>query len=52
MINFYRRFLPYATTIQTLLHDVLSGPKFKGSHLVTWNEALVAAFNECKASLP
>jgi len=51
MLNFYRHFLPHAATIQAPLHDVLSGPKFKGSHPVTWNDALVAAFNECKASL-
>jgi len=51
MLNFYRCFLPQAATIQAPLHDVLSGPKVKGSHPVTWNDALVAAFNECKASL-
>jgi len=36
-------------TIQAPLHDVLSGTKVKGSHLVTWSEALVSEFNECKA---
>ena len=51
MLNFYRHLLPYAPTIQDPLHDVLSGPKAKGSHPVTWNDALVAAFNECKVSL-
>jgi len=51
MLNFYRCFLPHAATIQAPLHDALSGPKVKGSHPVTWNDTLVAAFNECKASL-
>ena len=51
MLNFYRRFLPHAATIQAPLHDDLSDPKVKGSHPVTWTDALVAAFNECKASL-
>jgi len=51
MLNFYRRFLPHAATIQAPLQDVLSGPKVKGSHPVTWTDALVSAFNECKASL-
>ena len=51
MLNFYRRFLPNAATIQAPLHDALSGPKVKGSHPVTWNDTLVAAFNECKTNL-
>ena len=51
MLNFYRRFLPHAATIQAPLHDALSGPKVKGSYPVTWNDTLVAAFNECKTSL-
>ena len=51
MLNFYRRFLPHAASSQAPLHEVLSGPKVKGSHPVTWTDALVAAFNECKASL-
>ena len=51
MLNFYRRFLPHATTIQAPLHDLLSGSKVKGSHPVTWTDALVAAFNERKSSL-
>jgi len=51
MLNFYRRFLPHAATIQAPLNDVLSGPKVKGSHPVTWKNELVAAFNQCQASL-
>ena len=51
MLNFYRRFLPHAATTQAPLHDVLSGPKFKGSHPITWTPELHKAFKECKASL-
>jgi hypothetical protein len=51
MLNFYLRFVPHAASSQAPLHDVLSGPKFKGSYPVTWSDALVAAFDECKASL-
>jgi len=51
LLNFYRRFLPPAATIQASHHDVLFGPKFKGSHPVNCDNTLVAAFNECKASL-
>jgi len=51
MLNFYRRFLPHAATIQVPLHDALSGPEFNGSHPFTWNDTLVAAFVECKASM-
>jgi len=51
MLNFYRRFLPHAATTQAPLHNVLSGPKVKGSLPVTWTDSLLAAFNECKASL-
>jgi hypothetical protein len=36
MLNFYLRFLSHASSIQARLHDVLSGPKFRGSHLATW----------------
>jgi hypothetical protein len=51
ILNFYRLFLPKAASIQAPVHDVLSGPKVNGSHPVTWTEALLTAFNECKASL-
>jgi cleavage and polyadenylation specificity factor subunit 1 len=51
MLNFYRHFLPHAASSQAPLHDVLSGPKVKGSHPVTWTDALATAFKECKASL-
>jgi hypothetical protein len=51
MLNFYRRFLPNAASLQAPLHDVLSGPRVKGSHPITWTAALDKAFEECKASL-
>jgi cleavage and polyadenylation specificity factor subunit 1 len=51
MLNFYRRFLPNAASLQAPLHDVLSGPKVKGSHPITWSAVLDKAFDECKASL-
>jgi len=50
-LNFCRSFSPHASTIQAPLQDALSGPKKKGTHPVTWNDTLVAAFNESKASL-
>ena len=51
MLNYYRRFLPHAAEHQAPLHDVLSGPKVKGSHPITWTPELHKAFEECKASL-
>ena len=44
MLNFYRRFLPNAASLQASLHDVLSGPKVKNSHPITWTAALDKAF--------
>jgi cleavage and polyadenylation specificity factor subunit 1 len=52
MLNFYRRFLPQAAATQAPLHDVLSGPRVKGSHPIAWTPELHKAFEECKASLP
>ena len=51
MLNFYRRFIPKAATAQAPLHNVLSGPKVKGSHPITWTPELHTAFEECKANL-
>jgi hypothetical protein len=51
MLNFYRRFLPHAAATQTPLHDVLSGPRVKGSHPFTWTPEFLKAFDECKARL-
>jgi len=38
-------------SIQAPLHDVLSSPRVKGSHSVTWTAALITVFDECKAGL-
>jgi cleavage and polyadenylation specificity factor subunit 1 len=38
-------------TTQAPLHDVLSGPRVKGFHPITWTQELLKAFEECKASL-
>jgi hypothetical protein len=51
MLNFYRRFLPLASATQAPLHDVLSGPRVKGSHPIAWTPVHQNAFEECKASL-
>jgi hypothetical protein len=51
MLNFYRRFLPHTAATQAPLLDVLSGPRVKGSHPITWTPELLKAFEECKASL-
>jgi cleavage and polyadenylation specificity factor subunit 1 len=52
MLNFYRRFLPQAAAAaQAPLHDVLSGPRIKGSHPIAWTPELHKAFEKCKANL-
>jgi cleavage and polyadenylation specificity factor subunit 1 len=51
MLNFYRRFIPNAAASQAPLHDILSGPKVKGSHPITWTDDRDRAFKACKESL-
>jgi hypothetical protein len=51
MLKYYRRFLPHAAAHQAPLHDVLSRPKVKGSHPITWTPELHEAFEKCKASV-
>jgi hypothetical protein len=51
MLNFYRRFLPFAAATQAPLHALLVGPRTKVSQSITWTSALSQAFEECKASL-
>jgi hypothetical protein len=46
MLNLYRRFLPQAAAIQAPLHAVFSGPRVKGSLLITWTPDLHRAFEE------
>jgi hypothetical protein len=50
-LNIYRRFIPHVAATQASLHDVLSGPRVKGSHPITWSPELLKAFEECKVSL-
>jgi hypothetical protein len=49
MLNFYRRFLLHAAAHQVPLH-VLSGPRIKRSHPITWTPELLKTFEVCKAS--
>jgi len=51
MLNFYRRFIPRAVSIQAPLHATLAGPKVKGSQSVVWTPIMVQAFEDCKAGL-
>jgi hypothetical protein len=51
VLNFYRRFIPQAASIQSSLHAALAGPKIKGSRPVDWTPTMVQAFKDCKASL-
>jgi hypothetical protein len=51
MLNFYRHFIPHAAATQAPLHDVLSGPKVRGSQPITWTPELLKAYEDCKASL-
>jgi transposase InsO family protein len=51
MLNFYRRIIPHAAATQAPHHDVLSGPRIKGSHPITWTPELLKTFEEYKASL-
>jgi hypothetical protein len=51
ILIFYRRFLPHATAMQAPLHDILSGPRVKGSHPIFWTPEFLQAFAECKENL-
>lgn len=51
MLNFYRRFIPHAAEEQAPLHEMLSGPKIKGTTPLTWSSDLLQAFEKCKASM-
>ena len=51
MLNFYRRFIQQAASIQVPLHVALAGPKIKGSQPVDWTPTMVHAFEDCKACL-
>jgi hypothetical protein len=51
MLNFYRRFLPQPAATQAPLDDILSGPRVKSSHPITWTPEVRPSFEEGKASL-
>jgi hypothetical protein len=51
MLYFYMRFQPQTAATQAPLHDVISGPRIKGSHPIACTPQLHKAFEECKASL-
>lgn len=50
MINFYRRFLPQAASVQAPLNALLTGPS-KGSSPINLSGDTMDAFNKCKESL-
>lgn len=51
MINFYRKFLPAAASIQAPLNKFLTGLKIKGSQPIEMTPEHQEAFNRCKQSL-
>ena len=50
VINFYRRFIPRAATLQAPLNELLQG-NIKGNKPITWNETATAAFVTSKEAL-
>lgn len=52
MINFYRRFLPTAASLQTPLHTLTLNSKKKDKRLIQWNDETTQAFEKCKTQLP
>lgn len=50
IINFYRKFIPNAASLQAPLHDCLTN-NVKGSHPVDWTAKRVQAFDDCKQAL-
>lgn len=51
MVNFYRRFLPHAAQIQSVLNDYLTNSHKNDHSKIIWTDATVAAFLKCKESL-
>jgi hypothetical protein len=49
MLNFYRRFLPQTAATQAQLH-ILSAPRLKSTHPITWTQELHKNFDDCKTS--
>ncbi|XP_025835838.1 uncharacterized protein LOC112906234 [Agrilus planipennis] len=50
MLNFYRRFIPNAATVQAVLNNLLQG-NAKGKTPVVWTTTTKEAFEVCKDSL-
>lgn len=51
MMNFYRRFLPGAASLQAPLNSLLAGPKAKGSRPIEATPEFLEHFAKCKTSL-
>ena len=51
MMNFYRRFIPHASSVQGPLNALLAGPKVKSTHPVTPTPEVLKAIDDCKCSL-
>lgn len=51
MLNFYRRFIPNAASIQAPLHTYLVGSKKKDERPITWTAEARLAFQRCKQDL-
>lgn len=51
MLNFYRRFLPNAVDVQSVLQVYLKGNKKNDRSSILWNKNTEAAFEKCKESL-
>ncbi|GBN81692.1 hypothetical protein AVEN_88312-1 [Araneus ventricosus] len=51
MLNFYRRFIPTAAKMQTVLNDFLKNSKKNDKRLIAWNEESSDVFKKCKLDL-
>ncbi|CAD7085746.1 unnamed protein product [Hermetia illucens] len=51
MLNFYRRFLPKAAHLQSILNAYLSGPKTKDTREIVWSEEAICAFDKSRQQL-
>lgn len=50
MINFYRRFIPHASSTLAAINDLLT-PNLKGKAAINWTNETCAAFDKCKEEL-
>jgi hypothetical protein len=51
VLNFCRRLIPQADSIQATLHAALAVPKIKGSQSADWTTTMVQTFEDCKTTL-